>query len=58
MTRPVVVTKAGFHVPAALAVMASTLMLASVIGLGCWAWEQVITPLLTVLIWLHVIVQP
>ncbi|WP_158020309.1 hypothetical protein [Boudabousia liubingyangii] len=51
-------TKPASHLPAILTALASTLMLASVMGVGWWVWEQAITPLLTALIWLHVIVQP
>ncbi|WP_156981955.1 hypothetical protein [Boudabousia tangfeifanii] len=51
-------TKPASHLPATLTALASIFMVAGLVVLSWWVWEQAITPLLTALIWLHVIVQP
>ncbi|WP_156982005.1 MULTISPECIES: hypothetical protein [Boudabousia] len=51
-------TKPHSHLTPILTALATTGSFAAVVGVGWWVWDQVITPLLTVLVWLHVIVQP
>lgn len=59
MTRPVVVvTKPGSRLPATLSILTVIAAIAGLVWVGWWVWEQAITPLLTVLVWLNVIVQP